>query len=108
MAIETPHFDLPVRLAGGSYAQVEQDTEQDVRNGVRTVLAYRPDSRTDLPEFGVPDYLFGGKPDAEAIRAHVEEWEPRASATVEATIDEIDQAIYRLQITVSSETDKVT
>jgi hypothetical protein len=95
----TPHFGLPFRLAGTSFAVTEQDTPEEIGDCVESVLRTPEGSRIDVPAFGHPDDTFtqlgpaSGSP--ESYLAAVEEWEPRSTATGTA---EVEDAIERIVI----------
>jgi phage baseplate assembly protein W len=81
LAVSTPHFATPFRLVGGRVAVVEQDSIEEITQCVEACLSTRLGSLVDLPEFGIPDELFKQIPDVDidAVRAAVEECEPRAA-----------------------------
>lgn len=83
--IKVPHFDLPFRLApDGQFAVVEQDSDADVLACMRAVLLGRKRQRLDRPEFGIDDPTFHqGGADLDAIRADLDEQEPRARALLD-------------------------
>lgn len=79
-----PHFALPLRLAGGTFATVEQDTVDDVAACVEAIVRYPRGHRTDVPEFGIDDPVFAlDGADPEDLLDDVREWEPRADLLVE-------------------------
>ena len=75
---------LPLRVDGrGRFATVEVGSIEDVAQCVAVVLATPVGSRVEVPEFGSPRPEFVG-PDLPGMVAAVDEWEPRASLSVEA------------------------
>ena len=80
-----PHLALPLRVdATGRLATVEQDSPDEIAQNVAVILATAEGSRVEVPEFGVPRVEFTARIPAHEIVAAVEEWEPRASLTVES------------------------
>lgn len=81
-----PHFDLPFRFGGknGAAVIVEQDSPEEILNGIRIIIAYPIGSREDLPEFGIPDVLFLTKPEdiVSKLADAIARWEPRAQAFI--------------------------
>ena len=77
------HLALPLSLDGrGRLATVEVGSIADVAQCVAVVLATPVGSRVEIPEFGSPRPEFQG-PDPAGMVAAVDEWEPRATLTVE-------------------------
>lgn len=100
---DVPHFDLPFRFVGSSFATSEQDSIDDVANCVETILRTRIGFRTWVPEFGSPEYVFKRSPlGTEDIMAIVSAQEPRAELLVQESIDSYDQLIDRLHIEVTA------
>lgn len=95
----TPHLAVPLRYAGGRIVVNEQDSYEDIRDCVRTIVSFPTGSRIEMPDFGIPDQAFlerGGDPPA--VRAAVERWEPRAQAAVEADNADLFVLISRLNL----------
>lgn len=81
----TAHLRWPLRLVDGVPQTVEQDSYEDLRQCVRTILSFAPGQRIELPEFGLVDQVLReGGADLEAIRRAIADWEPRADALVSA------------------------
>lgn len=100
-----PTFSYPLRIdpTTGTFAEVEQDSVDDVAGCVEAVLRTRVGERDELPGFGTPDLAFRELPlDLDELADMVSLWEPRA----ELLIEEAPQVLYdittRLQITVST------
>jgi phage baseplate assembly protein W len=101
-----PQLSLPLRIdpATGTYAEVEQDSVDDVAGCVEAVLLTRIGERDELPEFGTPDLAFLELPlDLGALVRLVEQWEPRAELLVEEAPHVLTDITTRLQITVGTE-----
>ena len=80
-----PHLALPLRVdATGRLATVEQDSADEIAQNVAVILATAEGSRVEVPEFGVPRVEFSSRITANEIAAAVEEWELRATLTVDA------------------------
>lgn len=101
--VDAPHFDLPFRLDGSSFAVVEQDSIEDVADCV-TVIASTPIGwRDEAPTFGIPDPTFLKQPlDAQEIAREIGSQEPRALLIVEERPDLQDELIDRINIGVST------
>lgn len=102
MAVLVPHFDLPFRLSGTSFAVTEQDSERDIGNCVETIIRTPYGSRDDNPNFGLDDHTFENQPLAkDAIIAQIEDQEPRSTILITETPDKIDRLIDNLKIEVN-------
>lgn len=64
---DTPHFDLPLRLSGSSFAEVEQDSYADIANSVEAIVRTFVGWRDYVPEFGIPEILFHNQPIGEEL-----------------------------------------
>lgn len=78
--MDVPHLDFPVRIAGNSLAQVEQDSTEEIAASLTAILVTPVGSIAELPEFGVTDPTFGLEADlltavTEAGRQETR-WEP--------------------------------
>lgn len=80
-----PHFSVPFQFGtNGQAVVVEQDTVAEIASCCRVVLSCPVGHRPELPAFGLVEQEFRqGGPDADAIRAALATWEPRADAEVE-------------------------
>lgn len=88
--IETPHLSFPLRLAGGRFAAVEQDSSQHIAECVEAAARTELGWRIEAPDFGIPDYvLAAGGVDLDELRGALLDSEPRAIAVVEL-IDSFD------------------
>jgi phage baseplate assembly protein W len=96
MPVTTPHLRIPLAFANGKFAVVEQDSPEEIRQCISTVLKTRIGSRIESPNFGVPDELFEllpPNPSAESYIAAIEEWEPRSRVVGEAEIEELTKRV---------------
>ncbi len=107
---EVPHFDLPFRLKGGSFAEVEQDSADDIAVCVEAIVRTRPGDRDEAPTFGTTDVAFNqvdaqGRPvDTELLVSQIEEWEPRVRALADQEPDRFDDTVRSVRVgTVSEE-----
>jgi phage baseplate assembly protein W len=96
---DVPHLALPFRVVNGAAVTLEQDSDADVRQCVRTILAYPLGHREDAPEFGTRDQAHrqGGADLAELADA-VERWEDRAhvAAGRDGLVDYVDRVRIEL------------
>lgn len=103
MSYNTPHFDLPFRLAGRSFATVEQDTIDDVANCVVAALRTHVGWRPEMPEYGTPDIAFRTQPlDLQEIIAQIVRNEPRAVLFMQQNPDRFDALVTRVVAEVST------
>lgn len=79
---EVPHLAFPLRITSGTFAAVEQDTIEDVRQCVHVLLSTPIGARPLAPEIGVEDPTFTEGIDPELMQAMLEEQEDRAAITV--------------------------
>lgn len=103
MSFDAPHFAVPFRLGGTSFAAVEQDSDEEILQCVEAVVRTPLGSRVlDAPDFGIPDPTFrqlGAGASADEIVAAVEEDEPRVSALADV---EIDGLVERVRLSYST------
>lgn len=96
-----PHFDLPFRLDGSNFAEVEQDTIDDIYNCVWASLSTPEGFRPESPDFGMPDLTFKDQPlDANLILSKIVSDEPRADAILDQTPDAFDELIADVKIDI--------
>lgn len=84
----------PMELVGGSFATVEQDSDEDIVQCLKAILRHRPGDRADIPEMGVPDMTFEEQPLAlsgvqEVLRRH----EPRVDVLLTQDPETIEQLV---------------
>ncbi len=97
---ELPHFSLPFRLQGASFAVSEQDTIDEIADCVELILRTEQGQRATLPAFGRPEML-AFTTDRELARVQVQQAiddsEPRVRATVQrGDLDPRDPGVLRL------------
>lgn len=104
-----PRLDIPFRFtttraqATPTAATVEQDTLDDIRNGVEIVLRYPRGYRSDVPDFGILDMTFEQAPvRLEDVDFSIQRWEPRARAQLDQRIDEFDDLVTRVLVDVAA------
>lgn len=96
-----PHFAMPLRLDGSSFAVVEQDSDEDILQNVAVLVNTNIGDRIEIPDYGTPDQLFQERIDAGGVAEAVDEWEPRATVTVEESVDSVDELMRHVQVQVS-------
>lgn len=100
---EVPHFSFPFRFnANGSAEVVEQDTFEEVEQGVKVLLLTNIGERLEVPDFGIDDMPFTD-PDLEVVRVSAHEWDERASVIFEEDPDRIGGMVRRLLVRVAEE-----
>lgn len=85
MSLDAPHFRWPLRLAGGSFQMVEQDTLDDVVQCVHVLLRTPFGWRPLAPEVGLHDPLWRDRFALDQLAAGLAEWEPRADIAFAAS-----------------------
>lgn len=101
MALLNPHFDLPFRLVGNSFACVEQDTYEDIANCVECIVRTPQGFRDDSPNFGFPQIEFEEAPiNTDMIASVIELQEPRASLIIGQHVSLIDELLTQIDIRV--------
>lgn len=84
---DVPHLRIPLQLADGRFAQVEQDSPEDVEQCVKVILRTPYGVRDDLLDLGLTMQEFRqGGPDLEEIHRQIETYEPR----VDLDRDDVD------------------
>jgi phage baseplate assembly protein W len=104
-AIAVPHFSLPLTLGvGGTFACVEQDSEEDIVQGVYVLLTTPLGRQIELPDYGYADQTFTPLPgiDVAAAQAAVEEWQPRARIHARTSVSTVDELIQYVSITMET------
>lgn len=96
--VDIPHFDLPFRVVGGSFATVEQGSLDEIANSVEAILLTPLGHFADDPEFGLADMSFVNQPVGGEIAEQVMEQEPRASLLVEEAPDQLDALLDRIRL----------
>lgn len=87
-------LSLPLTIAtSGSIATITQDHPAEITQSVALLLDTQPGDRRTLPDYGLPDRLFGGL-DTQLVAEVIAEWEPRADPDmIETVTGGADQAI---------------
>ena len=96
-----PHFSMPFRLEGASFAANEQDTAEEVADCVELTLRTVQGERRTLPDFGRPDRLVFSTDRLLAVNSvqqAIEHGEPRARPLVESDASDAEQGIMRLRV----------
>jgi hypothetical protein len=94
-----PRLSLPLRLEGEGLATIEQDSIEDVAQGVFATLAYERGARLEDPLFGIDDPTFDVLPlDISQWLSQIERYEPRAEVQ---TREEIGDLFDLLEVAVS-------
>jgi hypothetical protein len=104
--VTIPHLAVPFSFAGphNSARVNDQDSPDDIAACAEAVLRYQPGTRLALPGFGVSDQTFSREPDLDEIEVALEEYEPRASATLDDVTDDllaagsIDDAVQVIRV----------
>jgi phage baseplate assembly protein W len=73
-------------------ATVPEDSQDEIAQCVRAILATEVGQRVELPAFGMRDPAFVGADPIE-IRAAIEQWEPRADGLGEVEWDDVMQRV---------------
>lgn len=97
---DEPHFDLPFRLTGKSFATVQQDSPEDVANCVECIVRTPLGFREDTENFGLDDLTFENQPlNLEEIKTRIQAQEPRATLMLE---QDVLNLVNKLTIKVGS------
>jgi phage baseplate assembly protein W len=98
---DVPHLALPLRIVGGSYVAVQQDTAEELTTTVAVICAFPLGSRVERPEFGVPAPELADEPlELTALEQAVAAYEPRAVVEVTERPG-ADPLAARIQVAVS-------
>lgn len=107
--VVTPHFSLPFRFGGlnGAAFVNEQDSEDDLLDCVKCIIAYPQGSRVDSPDFGTPELAFRQTPGETMTLLHeaLAQWEPRVDAVIEQDTD-WNEFLYNLYVSVTGSGDE--
>lgn len=109
---QTPHFDLPFRLGGGSgdavhsAAVVEQDSFEDIANCVEVIVRCPFGFREDNILFGFPELALVTQPVlSEVIRDVVAGQELRAEIFMTEHPDRFDALVDRITVEIRENPD---
>jgi len=101
--VDIPHFDLPMRLAGKSFAVVEQDSLAEITNCVVAAIRTEVGTRKELPDFGTTDLAFQVQPvNIQRFIDQIALHEPRVSMLIEQHPDIINELIASVKIAISA------
>lgn len=99
-----PHFVFPFRFAeGGVPRTVEQDTLEEIEQGVKVLMLTELGERLEVPGFGIADLTFQTDLDVDTVRAAAKEWDDRAEVVFAEDPDGVDGKIRNLLIQVTEE-----
>ena len=91
-----PHFSFPLRASGSTFAQVEQDSTEEIHDCVEASLRTFEGTRVEAPEYGIPDATFeqlGPDVTADSYLLAVAKDEPRARLLGEAETEELTKRV---------------
>lgn len=90
---------LPLRVnpASGSMVTLTQDSEAEVAQSLALLLSTRPGERRSVPDYGIPDPVFGGVRPQDVVAA-AQEWEERADPLVVEQIADGDLTVQHLTV----------
>lgn len=99
-----PHFAFPFRFAeGGVPRTVEQDTLEEIEQGVKVLVLTERGERIEVPDFGIPDLTFQTSIDVQSIREAAQDWDERAEVAFAEDPDRFDGKIRNLLVQVTEE-----
>lgn len=103
---DVPHFALPFRFASPQAAVNEQDSIDEVADACLAIIVCPVGFRVELPAFGLEDPTFSTpSPDLDAIRVALDQWEPRAAATLAEYPDLYDVLLAHVEVDVTVRTE---
>lgn len=97
-----PHLAWPLRLEGGRFAVLEQDSDEEVLQCVRVILATMQGERLERMDFGIPDPTFTVDVDEAAILAELMRLEPRVAAMMTTAPDRLDELVRTAVVTIEN------
>lgn len=101
MMADIPHLAVPLRVLNGQWAVVEQDTEEEVAQCVRNILAFERGYRVEDPDFGITDPTFQTMPiDTGDIAQALDDYEERAQVDIFQEITADGRVSIRLEVRV--------
>lgn len=97
-----PHFAIPFQfkvIPGGVNVPVhEQDTFEEIRDCVATIVRYTRGSRPESPDFGITPLEFETGFDFPKLMQEILDDEPRADLLATNSFDPLDATIQRVVI----------
>lgn len=104
MTVQVPHFTFPFRFgADGSARVLEQDTQEEVEQGVKVLILTELGERLEVPDFGVEDPTFQTGIDVEQIAAAATGWDERATVFFDEGDGTVVDRVRRLLVQVTTE-----
>jgi phage baseplate assembly protein W len=95
-------FPFEVKTGRTEAAYHEQDSDEEVFDCVEVLLSTEIGEREEVPDYGVPDYVFReGGVDLEDLHAVIERWEPRALVVISE--EEFKDHVDRIRVAVIEE-----
>lgn len=106
MTDSIPHLKFPFRFGlGGAADTVEQDTTEELEQGVKVLMLTELGERLEVPDFGVADLTFRTELDVASIVAAAREWDERVEVDLAEDTDPINSMIRHLAVQVAAEED---
>lgn len=100
---QVPHFAFPFRFSAGEALVVEQDTQQEIEQGVKVLVLTEVGERLEVPDFGIRDLTFQNDVDTEAIASAAVEWDDRVDLLFSEEPDRFRSMVRNLLIQVAGE-----
>lgn len=98
-----PHFAFPFRISQGEPVTVEQDTLEEIEQGVKILMLTELGERVEVMDFGIEDLTFQLDIDVQTIREAAERWDDRAEVAFAEEPDGVDGRIRHLLVQVTEE-----
>lgn len=96
---DVPHLRIPLQLASGSLATVDQDTVDDIAQCVTAILQTPLGLSDELPDLGLTEQTFyEGGADVQEIQQQLTDHEPRAQTLVTDAPELLDQALSLVKV----------
>lgn len=100
---DTPHFDYPFRLKGSSFAEVEQDTMDDLVACIEAALLTPQGFRDEIPSFGITETTFQTQPiRSQQMMDEIVQHEPRANLLMDQEPNKFNQMIADVAMKVTA------
>jgi hypothetical protein len=101
---DVPHFAFPFQFNGGSFAEIEQDSMEDLAACVEVAILTQQGWRKEIPTFGVNDPTFEIQPlDLDKLTEEIVAHEPRAAFLFEQHPDKLNQLIADVTLKLSGQ-----
>lgn len=96
------HFAFPFRFgAAGRANVVEQDSPEEIEQGVKVLLLTELGERVEVPDFGVEEGTFRTALDLDAYAEAATEWDERASVLFTEQRGKMSEMIRHLLVQVA-------